>query len=680
MSNYSSHSDFDMQKMEKSLTIARATAVSLIYSNSWQLHSTTRHFADDICMYVCANFDVHWHFADWNGMQIKLRERMQNRFGHCKASCLSDAYGKTEILEHTKLIYTVKCVTSACIVLASLICLDTFITEQQLANHLFKTYFNSASEQAQKIRQYAYFIFAILCDGCPSRVPSVQNEFSVCQNIIFGTSNQQACDVFRHEGVVAMLQIIAENRELRRRYSTSWLAKSCALLAVFMYTKNYFTNINCKKRYLAYFGECLVDCVLVCQLEKVHSEKFIVFFTENFSVESKKRDIKRQLKRVVCQRWIREFFQNWDIKQTYKTRRLDRKNFEKVTLCGKIGWGNVGYVELKPKEFPCALRPIDGQTNIGVGGYGSVCRMQFGEDCVAVKQFHSPTEYGPWINDIGDAVQEINALRYFQKTSGIIKMFITFLKYSEHVQEIKEIQMCMPVYKCDLHTWIKNQQTELHGKFIFNSLQHFSSIVVQLAKGLHHIHRAGFMHRDIKTLNILIEENEETVVWSDFGAAMFLFNGSAHEQRTRDGATYWWRAPELLIQEGKKPYVNSTASDIWSFGACIVEMAIGEVAFELDDEILQEHLLQCSFALRKYDADEFGLKALCEEFRLPIATEKNKSKLRKLVFSRLKDSKQSTAQAKEIANYIFDRIIYLLPSRRDSAHQIASFFSQFVKR
>ena len=295
---------------------------------------------------------------------------------------------------------------------------------------------------------------------------------------------------------------------------------------------------------------------------------------------------------------------------------------------------------MKPKEFPCALRPIDGQTNIGVGGYGSVCRMQFGEDCVAVKQFHSPTEYGPWINDIGDAVQEINALRYFQKTSGIIKMFITFLKYSEHVQEIKEIQMCMPVYKCDLHTWIKNQQTELHGKFIFNSLQHFSSIVVQLAKGLHHIHRAGFMHRDIKTLNILIEENEETVVWSDFGAAMFLFNGSAHEQRTRDGATYWWRAPELLIQEGKKPYVNSTASDIWSFGACIVEMAIGEVAFELDDEILQEHLLQCSFALRKYDADEFGLKALCEEFRLPIATEKNKSKLRKLVFSR--ESIQST--------------------------------------
>ena len=288
-----------------------------------------------------------------------------------------------------------------------------------------------------------------------------------------------------------------------------------------------------------------------------------------------------------------------------------------------------------------------------------------------MKNFLSPTDYGPWINDVSDAVQEINALCFFDKKPGFLKMHFAYFKYSPKTNEIKEIQLCMPLYKCDLHQWIKIQDTDDAKNF-----KNLASMVVQLAKGLDHIHKAGFMHRDIKTLNILVANDERTVVWSDFGAALFLFNGSAHEQRMRDGATYWWRSPENLIQEGKKPYETSTASDIWSFGVCVVEMIIGKIPFEVDDHIFDLQLSQCSFALSSSMKDEFGIIEICVKKNLPI-DDSEKSKLRKNVYSSLRNNKLSNSNAKKVANFVFDRLIHLLPSRRASAQHVVEFFSEF---
>ncbi len=680
MFDYSSESseNDEEDKLGVQLTSMRQNAASLIYNRVWKLHNTTRNFAMDLCLFSCAYFDREWHNADWQGFHLKLSKRMQDRFGPCKESCLSNAYGKTEIFDGNALTYTTKCVAAACIVLASLICLDTFITEQKLASHLFANYFNSAEDEAKKIRHYSYFIFCVLCDGCPSRVPSVQNEFVVCQNVVFGPGSEQACEMFRHEGVNAMLQTISDNRELRRRYSVGWMAKCCTILSVIVYTKNYFTKINCKRQYLQKFGECLIDCALVCQLADRHTEKFFSFYRDHFSIQQKKRLINGDLKMYIRQKWIRELFQKWNIKEMYEKRKLGRQNPVRVTLCTKPAWDKVGIVQFNPQNSSCPLEIINETTsNIGVGGYGSVSRMNFIGETVAVKNFLSPTEYGPWLNDVSDAIQEINALRYFEKTKGILKMRAAFFKFSQVSQEIKEIQMCMPLYKCDLHSWIQAQQDD-KGYFCFNSIDHFSSIVVQLANGLHEIHKAGFMHRDIKTLNILLSQNEKQVVWSDLGAALSIFNGSAHEQRMRDGATYWWRAPELLIQEGKKPYITSTASEIWSFGACIVEMITGKVPFEVDNCILDLHLQQCSFTLDENAKDEFGILQLCKDLSLPVGG-KTKSQLRKRVYTKLAKQEQTKKRAKDIANFIFYNILHLFPSRRASAQTISQFFSNLCK-
>lgn len=91
----------------------------------------------------------------------------------------------------------------------------------------------------------------------------------------------------------------------------------------------------------------------------------------------------------------------------------------------------------------------------------------------------------------------------------------------------------------------------------------------QLLCGIEHCHSQGVMHRDVKTSNILVN-NEGILKIADFGLANFIIPKNS-EPLTSRVVTLWYRPPELLI--GSTNYGGSV--DLWSVGCVFAELFIG---------------------------------------------------------------------------------------------------------
>jgi cell division cycle 2-like protein len=102
-------------------------------------------------------------------------------------------------------------------------------------------------------------------------------------------------------------------------------------------------------------------------------------------------------------------------------------------------------------------------------------------------------------------------------------------------------------------------------------------LVKQLLTGLAFMHEKWFVHRDLKTHNLLID-NEGTLVLCDFGLARRY--GYPLRPYTETVVTLWYRAPELLL--GTQTY--GPAVDVWSVGCIFAEFLTKEALFKTQSE------------------------------------------------------------------------------------------------
>lgn len=87
------------------------------------------------------------------------------------------------------------------------------------------------------------------------------------------------------------------------------------------------------------------------------------------------------------------------------------------------------------------------------------------------------------------------------------------------------------------------------------------SIAKQLLEGVAYLHRNKILHRDIKSANILLNDEGE-VKLADFGLGRKIRFENLFTYKV---VTLWYRAPELLL--GCKTY--SDKIDVWSLG-CVI--------------------------------------------------------------------------------------------------------------
>jgi serine/threonine protein kinase len=97
-------------------------------------------------------------------------------------------------------------------------------------------------------------------------------------------------------------------------------------------------------------------------------------------------------------------------------------------------------------------------------------------------------------------------------------------------------------------------------------------IARDIVSGLQYLHRKNIIHRDFKSLNVLVNEHYQAKV-SDFGMAKIKLNTSTMTEGGR--GTPRWMAPELF---NKEP--NSTAADVYATGVVFWEIAARKIPFE----------------------------------------------------------------------------------------------------
>ena len=95
-------------------------------------------------------------------------------------------------------------------------------------------------------------------------------------------------------------------------------------------------------------------------------------------------------------------------------------------------------------------------------------------------------------------------------------------------------------------------------------LEQTIEIGLQIAKGMAFAHSLQIIHRDLKSPNVMIEDDTNRVVVIDFGSARVVHTRDSH--MTKGVGSFRWIAPELFLSS-----IYNEKVDVYSFGIVIWE-------------------------------------------------------------------------------------------------------------
>ncbi|BCS82572.1 putative serine/threonine-protein kinase receptor [Cotonvirus japonicus] len=199
---------------------------------------------------------------------------------------------------------------------------------------------------------------------------------------------------------------------------------------------------------------------------------------------------------------------------------------------------------------------LDVTEQIGAGGNGTVHKAIWKGTEVAVKIMINQNSTKEIDNSFKDEVRIMKNLRH--------PNVVLFMAAST-----RPPRMCIVMEFMALGSLFEILGNELIPEIPF-ALK--NKIAYQASKGMHFLHSSGIVHRDLKSLNLLLDSKWNVKV-SDFGLTKFKSNINKNKSDKQMNCSIHWTAPEILNDSSNIDYI---LSDVYSFGIILWELLTRE--------------------------------------------------------------------------------------------------------
>jgi alpha-tubulin suppressor-like RCC1 family protein/tRNA A-37 threonylcarbamoyl transferase component Bud32 len=205
--------------------------------------------------------------------------------------------------------------------------------------------------------------------------------------------------------------------------------------------------------------------------------------------------------------------------------------------------------------YQISYNELQFEKKLGEGTFGKVYQGSWNGVEVAIKKLKQFSE-----SDIDDAKKEVELLVKLRSPNVVLFMGMCF----EHPNYciVTEFMGGGDLYNL------------LHKKNVSLTPKQLKQFAVDIASGLAYLHqmRPMIVHRDLKSLNILLDLDLSRAKIADFGLSKMLQDSS---KMTSNVGTPIWMAPEVM--EGKE---YTEKADVYSFGLILYEMVMRKIPFQ----------------------------------------------------------------------------------------------------
>ncbi|ONI18612.1 hypothetical protein PRUPE_3G226700 [Prunus persica] len=194
---------------------------------------------------------------------------------------------------------------------------------------------------------------------------------------------------------------------------------------------------------------------------------------------------------------------------------------------------------------------------LGQGGYGPVYKGKFlGDQEIAVKRLSRASGQG--LQEFKNEVVLIAKLQH----RNLVRLKGYCIKGEEKIL----LYEYMPNKSLDIFIFDHTKSLVLNWEMRFN-------IILGIVRGLLYLHqdsRLRIIHRDLKTSNILLDEEMNPKI-SDFGLARIVGGKETESNTNTVVGTYGYMSPEYALDG-----IFSVKSDVYSFGVVLLEIISGK--------------------------------------------------------------------------------------------------------